>query len=83
LANEKVFDADLKGVTLAKDQFLYYLDMKSADGKTTQIPYEVLITSFKPDRIVAHQLAVKYHLFDENGFDKNEVEKFLPHQGKI
>lgn len=77
LANEKVFDADLKGVTLAKDQFLYYLDMKSADGKTTQIPYEVLITSFKPDRIVAHQLAVKYHLFGENGFDKNEVEKFF------
>ncbi|MBV8328822.1 hypothetical protein [Chryseobacterium sp.] len=77
LANEKIFDADLKGVTLAKDQFLYYLDMKSADGKTTQIPYEVLITSFKPDRIVAHQLAVKYNLFNENGFNKAEVDKFF------
>lgn len=77
LANEKVFDADLKGVTLAKEQFLYYLDMKSADGKTTQIPYEVLVTSFKVDRIVAYQLAVKYHLFNENGFDKAELEKFF------
>ncbi|WP_312993044.1 hypothetical protein [Chryseobacterium flavum] len=77
LTNEKVFDADLKGVALAKDQLLYYLDMKSASGKTTQIPYEVLITSFKPDRIVAHQLAVKYHLFNENGFNKTEVENFF------
>lgn len=77
LANEKVFDADLKGVALAKDQFLYYLDMKSSDGKTTQIPYEVLITSFKPDRIVAHQLAVKYNLFNENGFNTSEIQKFF------
>lgn len=77
LTNEKVFDADLKGVSLAKEEILYYLDMKSADGKTTQIPYEVLITSFKPDRIVAHQLAVKYKLFNENGFDKAELEMFF------
>ncbi|MBK1897282.1 hypothetical protein [Chryseobacterium paridis] len=77
LNNEKVFDLDLKGVTLAKEEFMYYLDMKSADGKTTQIPYEILITSFKPDRIIAHQLAVKYKLFNEQGFDKNELETFF------
>ncbi len=77
LNNEKVFDTDLKGVALAKDEFLYYLDMNSTDGKTTQIPYEVLITSFKPDRIVAYQLAVKYNLFNENGFNKPEIEKFF------
>lgn len=75
--NEKMFDVDLKGVTLAKEEFLYYLDMKSADGKTTQIPYEVLITSFKPDRIIAHQLAVKYKLFDEQGFNKKEIADFF------
>lgn len=77
LNNEKVFDVDLKGVTLAKEEFMYYLDMKSADGKITQVPYEVLITSFKPDRIIAHQLAVKYKLFNEKGFDKNELETFF------
>lgn len=77
LNNEKAFEADLKGVALSKDEFLYYLHMKSADGKTTQIPYEVLITSFKADRIVAHQLAVKYKLLTEKGIDKNELDTFF------
>lgn len=77
LNNEKAFEADLKGVALSKDEFLYYLDMKSADGKVTQIPYEVLITSFKPDRIIAHQLAVKYKLFNEKGINKNELDTFF------
>jgi hypothetical protein len=61
LDNKKVFGLDLKGVALSGQEILYYLEMKSEDGRTTQIPYEVLVTSFKPDRIIAHQLAVKYN----------------------
>lgn len=77
LNNQKVFDLDLKGVALAGKEFLYYLDMKSADGKTTQIPYEVLITSFKPDRIIAHQLAVKYNFFTDQGLNTTEIDNFF------
>lgn len=77
LNNQKVFDLNLKGVALAGKEFLYYLDMKSADGKTTQIPYEVLITSFKPDRIIAHQLAVQYDFFNEKGLNLAGIEQFF------
>lgn len=77
LNNQKAFDLDLKGIALAGKEFLYYLDMKSADGKTTQVPYEVLITSFKPDRIIAHQLAVKYNFFNEKGLNTAEIEQFF------
>ncbi|WP_155845817.1 hypothetical protein [Chryseobacterium gregarium] len=77
LNNQKVFDLDLKGIALAGKEFLYYLDMKAADGRTTQIPYEILITSFKPDRIIAHQLAVKYNFFTKQGLNTEEINAFF------
>lgn len=77
LSNEKIFEVHLKGVDLANEEFIYYLDLKSAEGKITQIPYEVLVTSLKPDRIITHQLAVKYQLFDSRGIDREKIEAFF------
>lgn len=77
LKNQKMFEVDLKGVDLAKEQYMHYLELKYNDGKMTQIPYEVLVTSLKVDRIIAHQLAVKYHLFNQNGIDQVKLTEFF------
>lgn len=77
LDDKKAFDLDLKGVALSGQEILYYLDMKSADGRTTQIPYEVLVTSFKVDRIIAHQLGVKYNFFTDKGLNTEEINRFF------
>ncbi len=77
LNNEKSFDVDLKGVALSKEDALHYLELKSSDGKTAQIPYEVLVTSLKSDKIIIHLLAVKYKLFNEKGIDKDELADFF------
>ncbi len=77
LKNQKMFEVDLKGVDLAREQFMHYLELKSNDGKTTQIPYEVLVTSLKVDRIIAHQLTVKYQLFNQNGIDQSKLAEFF------
>lgn len=75
--NEKLFEVDLKGVALSKEDALHYLELKSSDGKTAQIPYEVLITSLNSDKIIIHLLAVKYKLFNEKGVDKEELVRFF------
>lgn len=77
LNNEKSFEVDLKGVALSKEDALHYLELKSSDGKTAQIPYEVLVTSLKSDKIIIHLLAVKYKLFSEKGINKEELVNFF------
>jgi len=77
LNSEKSFEVDLKGVALSKEDALHYLELKSSDGKIAQIPYEVLVTSLKSDKIIIHLLAVKYKLFNEKGINKEELASFF------
>lgn len=77
LHNQKIFEVDLKGVDLAKEEYLHYLELKSPEGQTSQIPYEILVTSLKPERIITHQLAVKYQLIDPNGINKEKLDNFF------
>lgn len=77
LNNEKLFEVDFKAVALAKENFLQYLELKTPDGKITQIPYEVLINSFKISRIITHQLMVQHNLFNQKGIDKAKLEEFF------
>lgn len=39
LNNVKSFEVDLKGISFSREDALYYLEVKSSDGKTVQIPY--------------------------------------------
>jgi hypothetical protein len=76
LSGEKIFELDLKGVGLTADEMLFYMII--TDGKTTtQVPYEITITSLKVARVITHQLALKYHLIDEKGINQDELHKFL------
>lgn len=83
LNSEKSFEVNLKGVALSKEDALHYLELKSLDGKTTQIPYEVLVTSLKSDKIIIHLLAVKYKLLNEKGINKEELANFFNSPKKI
>ena len=75
--NEKVFEVDFKAVSLANSELLQYLELKSEDGKITQIPYEVLINSFKVDRIITYQLTMQHKLFNQKGIDKASLKEFF------
>lgn len=82
LKNERSFEIDLKGIDLSKEDALHYLELKSSDGKIAQIPYEILVTALKSDKIIIHLLAVKYKLFNEKGINKEELTNFFNNQKK-
>ena len=46
LKGEKAFDVVFKGMSASNLEGFQWLEMTSADGKKTEIPYEVLMTSF-------------------------------------
>ncbi len=54
-----------------------WLKVTSPTGQTTEIPYDVLITSFSPSRIILHLLSAKYYLFDTNGFNQQKIDEFF------
>lgn len=78
LNNVKQFTVEYK--TLMQGQVIInqWLVLTSADAsKKTEIPYDVLITSFSPTKIILHLLSVKYNLFDGNGFNKQKIDEFF------
>ena len=78
LAGKKQITATYRGISEGQTIINQWLEVASADGtKTTEIPYDVLITSFSPTRIIAHLLAVKYNLFDGNGFNQSNIDAFF------
>ena len=66
---------DKSNTTLPLYQWLEITDI--ASGKTAEIPYEVLITAFSADRIIAHLLTVKYNLLNQNGINNAEFDNFF------
>ncbi len=54
-----------------------WLKVTSPEGKSTEIPYDVLITSFSPSRIILHLLSAKYNLFDAGGFNQQKIDEFF------
>jgi hypothetical protein len=55
-----------------------WLTVTLPDGsKRSEIPYEVLITSFNSSRIVVQLLYEKYGLIDSNGINKQKLEEFF------
>lgn len=78
LAGKKQITATYRGLSEGQTIINQWLEVSSADGtKVTEVPYDVLITSFSPSRIISHLLAVKYNLIDSNGFNQSKTDEFF------
>ncbi|MFK7748067.1 MAG: hypothetical protein AB8B65_06740, partial [Kordia sp.] len=77
LSGEKAFDAHYKAISISAIQDHQYLEMTSADGQKTEIPYEILKTSFNSKKIIIRLLSEKYGLIDANGINKDKVAAFF------
>lgn len=77
LTGEKVFDIVFKGLGANNLESFQWLEMTSAEGKKTEIPYEVLTTSFNVTKLIVVLLKEKYELFDSNGFQKEKITAFF------
>lgn len=77
LKGEKAFDVVFKGMSASNLEGFQWLEMTSADGKKTEIPYEVLMTSFSVTKLIIKLLSEKYELITTNGIDMAKVDEFF------
>lgn len=77
LSGEKAFDVVFKGLDASNLEGFQWLELTAADGKKTEVPYEVLITSFSVTKLIIVLLKNKYELFDSNGIQKEKVTEFF------
>jgi len=77
LSGEKAFDAAYKAISISEIQDHQYLEVTSAEGKKTEILYEILQTSFSSKKIIIRLLSQKYGLIDANGINKEKVAAFF------
>ena len=77
LEGEKVFDVTFKGLSASNLEGFQWLEMTSADGKVTEIPYEVLMTSFNTTKLIVKLLSSKYELLDSSGLKTNKIADFF------
>ncbi|WP_299124550.1 hypothetical protein [uncultured Winogradskyella sp.] len=77
LKDEKAFNVSFKGMSASNLEGFQWLELTSADGKKTEIPYEVLMTSFSVTKLVIKLLSEKYELITTNGIDMAKVNEFF------
>lgn len=77
LKGEKAFNVVFKGMSANNLEGFQWLELTSANGKTTEIPYEVLMTSFSVTKLVIKLLSEKYELINTNGIDLVKVDEFF------
>ena len=77
LKGEKAFDVVFKGMSANNLEGFQWLELTSADGKVTEIPYEVLMTSFSVTKLIIKLLSEKYELITMNGIDMAKVDEFF------
>lgn len=78
LTGKTMFTANYKAIADGTTILNQWVEVTSPDGGiTTEIPYDVLITSFSPSRIMLQLLSAKYELFGPNGFDKDQIDAFF------
>lgn len=77
LSGEKAFDVAYKAISISEIQDHQYLEVTSAEGKKTEILYEILKTSFSTKKIIIRLLSQKYGLIDANGINKEKVAAFF------
>lgn len=77
LKGEKAFDVEFKGMSASNLEGFQWLEMTSADGKKTEVPYEVLMTSFSVTKLIIKLLSAKYELITTDGIDLTKVDAFF------
>ncbi|MCT4630122.1 hypothetical protein [Winogradskyella sp.] len=77
LDGKKAFDVEFKGMSASNLEGFQWLEMTSADGKKTEIQYEVLMTSFSVTKLIIKLLSDKYELISSNGIDMTKVDEFF------
>ncbi|AUC81830.1 hypothetical protein [Lacinutrix sp. Bg11-31] len=77
LDGEKVFDVAFKGLSASNLEGFQWLEMTSVDGKVTEIPYEVLMTSFNTTKLIVKLLSSKYELLDASGLKTDKIAAFF------
>lgn len=77
LSGEKAFDIVFKGMSASNLEGFQWLELTSADGKKTEIPYEVLMTSFSVTKLIIKLLSEKYQLITSDGIDMDTVNAFF------
>ena len=77
LSGNKKLTIEYKGMSEGQVIINQWLVVTSPDGKSTEIPYDVLITSFSPTKIILHLLSAKYDLFNSNGFNQEKIDAFF------
>jgi hypothetical protein len=81
LDGKKQFSAKYQGLSEGQTVLYQWLTVKSADGsKQSEIPYEVLQTTFSPTKIILRLLSEKYGLIDSNGINQQKLEEFFSTQ---
>ncbi|MEO1032145.1 MAG: hypothetical protein AAFX55_12105 [Bacteroidota bacterium] len=77
LKDEKAFDVEFKGLSASNLEVFQWLELTSAEGKKTEVPYEVLMTSFNSTKLIIKLLSAKYELITSNGIDMAKVDAFF------
>ena len=77
LKGEKAFDVVFKGMSASNLEGFQWLEMTSIEGVKTEIPYEVLMTSFSPTKLIIKLLSEKYELISSKGIQMEKVNAFF------
>lgn len=77
LQGEKAFDVAFKGMSASNLEGFQWLELTSTDGKVTEVPYEVLMTSFSVTKLIIKLLSEKYELITMDGIDMAKVNEFF------
>ncbi|WP_299525816.1 hypothetical protein [Winogradskyella sp.] len=77
LEGKKAFDVEFKGMSASNLEGFQWLELTSAEGKKTEIPYEVLMTSFSVTKLIIKLLSAKYELITSDGIDMAKVDEFF------
>lgn len=78
LKNQKQLVVEYKTLMEGQTIINQWLKVSLPDGsKSSEIPYDVLITSFSPTKIILHLLSAKYELFDSKGINTDKIAAFF------
>lgn len=78
LDGKKQFTAKYRDLAESDAVLYQWLEVSNSDNsKTTEIPYEILQTSFNSSKIITRLLASKYGLIDGNGINQSKIIEFF------
>jgi hypothetical protein len=83
LKGDKAFDVVFKGLSASNLEGFQWLELTSANGIKTEIPYEVLMTSFNSTKIIIKLLSDKYGLITSDGIQMDKVDAFFAEEREV